>query len=253
MKQLFRKIFRTVSLALVGTNISKNKIIYNLIEKMKKWLKKDFVLIDGCKLKLDETDRNAFTIYGETDRIERELIKKKVKEGDIVIDVGANIGVHTIIMAKYVGNKGQVFAFEPSPTNLELLKKTMKLNNFKNVQIIDKAVSDKSGKGLFYFTNGIAGHSLTDLGYNKGTIETEITSLDHFFNGKKKKIDFVKIDAERYDFKVLKGMTEILKNNKNKLLLEFFPRLIKKVGDSPKKLLEFLFENGFIYKSTPLL
>jgi len=208
-------------------------------------LKEDFVLIDGCKLKLDEADDHAFSIFGEEDKEERELIKKKLKEGDIVIDAGANIGYHTIIMAKYVGDKGQVYAFEPSPNNVELLKKTMKLNDFENVQIIDKAVSDKQGTGLFYLYEGTATHSLSDYGNYKGSKKVEITSLDHFFKDFKKKISFVKIDTEGYDFKVLKGMTEILKNNEIKLLIEFFPQRIKKAGDSPKKLLEFLFQNNF--------
>ena len=123
MKRLLRKIFRTISFTLVGTGISKNKIIYSLVEKTKKWLKEDSVFVDGCKLKLDEFDRHGFTIYGDEDKEERELIKKIVKEGDIVIDVGVNIGYYTIIMAKCVGGKGQVYAFEPAPNNVDLLKK----------------------------------------------------------------------------------------------------------------------------------
>ena len=120
----------------------------------------------------------------------------------------------------------------------------MKLNNFKNVQIIGKAVSDKPGKGLFYLSKGVSAHSLVDFGYNEGAIEIEVISLDHFFNDKKK-ITFAKIDAEGYDFKVINGMTEILKNNEIKLLIEFFPARLKKAGDSPKQLLKFLFEKNF--------
>jgi FkbM family methyltransferase len=247
LKGFLRKIFRIISLAFVGTGISKNKIIFSLVENIKKWLKEDYVFVDGCKLKLDETDRHGFTIYGEEDIEERELIKKIIKEGNTVVDVGANIGYHTIIMAKYVGTKGQVYAFEPAPNNVKLLKKTMKLNNFENVQIIDKAVSDKPDKTFFYFSKGISAHSLVDFGYKNGGVNVDVVSLDDFFNNEIK-VDFIKIDAEGFDFKVMKGMKNILKNTNLKILIEFFPDRLKKAGDSPKEFLLNLFENGFSVK-----
>jgi len=248
LKRLLRIIFRSVARRLTGTGISKNKFIFNSAEFIKKKIKEDFVIIDGCKLVLDETDRHGFTIYGEEDPQERELIKKIVKEGNTVIDVGANIGIHTVTMANCVGKTGHVYAFEPSQNNVKLLRQTMKLNGFHNVSIIDKAVSDKPGKSLFYLSNGISAHSLTDFGYNKGSVEIDVESLDHFFENLDKKIDFLKIDAEGYDFKVLRGMQNILKNSDLKFLIEFFPERLKKAGDSPSEFLQFLFENGFTVK-----
>ena len=245
LKRFLRFIFGNVSRRLVGTGISRNKLIFNLAEFIKKEIKEDFIMIDGCKLLLDENDRHGFTIYGEEDPAERELIKKIVRKGDTVIDVGANIGIHTVIMAKCVGETGHVYAFEPSPNNVKLLKGTMNLNGFQNVSIIDKAVSDKPDKKLFYFSNGISAHSLSDFGYGKGTIEVDVESLDHFFENLNKKINFLKIDAEGYDFRVVKGMENILKRYNLKLLIEFFPERLKKAGDSPKEFLQFLFEKGF--------
>jgi len=245
LKRFLRVIFSNVARRLAGTGISKNKAIFNLAEFIKKKIKEDYITIDGCKLLLDETDRHGFTIYGEEDPQERELIKKIVKKGDMVVDVGANIGIHTVTMANCVGETGHVYAFEPSQNNVKLLKGTMNLNNFQNVSIIDKAVSDKPGKSLFYLSNGISAHSLSDFGYNKGAIEVEIESLDHFFQNSNKKVDFLKIDAEGYDFKVIKGMENILSNPNLKFLIEFFPDRLKKAGDSPKEFLLFLLERGF--------
>jgi FkbM family methyltransferase len=249
MKRLLRIIFKKIALQLAGTGIGKNKLVFNVAEFVKKKLKEDFILIDGCKLLLDETDRHAFTIYGEEDPKERELIKKIIRNGDVVIDVGANIGIHTVVMAKYVGKTGHVFAFEPSPYNVKLLKNTVSLNGFQNVTVIDNAVSDKPGKGSFYFSKGISAHSLSDFGYNKGAIEVNIESIDHFCEKLNKKIDFLKIDAEGYDFKVLKGMENILRNSNPKFLIEFFPERIKKSGDSPEEFLRFLFKEGFSVKN----
>jgi len=256
LKKLLRIIFRNISKQLVGTGISKNRTVYNFVEFMKEKIKEDFVIVDGCKLLLDKTDRHGFTIYGEEDHIERELIKKIVRPGDVTIDVGANIGYHTVVMAKIVGKTGHVYAFEPSPYNVELLKKTMELNGFQNVSVIHKAVSEQPGKSFLYFSNGISAHSLTNFGYNNGGIEVSIDSLDNFFKDLDKKINFVKIDAEGYDFKVIRGMKNILKTPNLKLLIEFFPERLKKTGESPKEFLEFLFENQFnvidLKKNKPL-
>ena len=205
----------------------------------------DYVLIDDCKLLLDETDRHGFTIYGEEDPQERELIKKIVKSGDIVVDVGANIGIHTLILAKCVGKNGHVYAFEPSPNNVKLIKGSVDLNNFKNVSVIDRAVSDKPGKNIFYFSDGISAHSLSDFGYGKGSIEIDVETLDNFFKNTNSKIDFLKIDAEGYDFKVIKGMKNILKNPDVKILIEFFPERLQKAKDSPREFLEYLLNNEF--------
>lgn len=245
MKKIFRVIFKNVAKKFVGTGISKNKVVFAIVEKAKEVLKEDYIMIEGCKLLLDKTDRHGFTIYGEEDPEERELIKKVVKKDDNVVDIGANIGIHTITLAKCVGEKGHVFAFEPSPYNVKLIGDSVKLNNFQNVTVVSKAISDKPGKSKLFLSNGISAHSLSDFNYEKGSIDIEIESLDNYFNDYEGKINFLKIDAEGYDFKALKGAEKILKNKEVKILIEFFPDRLKKAGDSPVKFLEYLIESGF--------
>lgn len=74
-----------------------------------------------------------------------ELIQKEVGEKDTVLDIGANIGVHTMRMAQSVEGKGSVIAFEPDPVNLERLKRNIKLNEFENVETLEKACSNENG------------------------------------------------------------------------------------------------------------
>ena len=226
MKKIFRIIFKNIAKKFVGTGISKNKVAYELAEKVKEILKEDYIMIDDCKLLLDKTDRHGFTIYGEEDPEERELIKKMVKRGDNVVDIGANIGIHTITLAKCVGDDGHVFAFEPSPYNTKLIEGSVKLNNFQNVTVIGKAISDKPGKSKLFLSNGISAHSLSDFNYKKGSIDIEIESLDNYFNEFQKKINFLKIDAEGFDFKAIRGAKKILKNQEVKILIEFFSSYI---------------------------
>ena len=71
-----------------------------------------------------------------------DVVTKEIQPGDTVLDLGANIGYFTLLFAKLVGNNGIVFAFEPEPQNIALLTKNIKINNYKNVTLVPKAVSN---------------------------------------------------------------------------------------------------------------
>ena len=76
----------------------------------------------------------------------------KITPGDTLIDAGANIGIFTVISSILVGNTGRVLAVEPDPENLNILKKNIELNDLKNIEIINKALYNESGKRIeFYF------------------------------------------------------------------------------------------------------
>lgn len=249
MKRIFRFFFRKFALCLVGTGISKNKFVYNIIELLKKILKPKFIEIDGCNLLLDETDRHGFTIYGNSEERNMSYLKKIVMPGQIVVDVGANIGIYSVVLAKWVGKQGHVFAFEPAPDNIKLLRKTIKLNQFDNITITQKAISNKPGIASFYLVDGISSHSLMDYGKSIDKIDVEVETLDNFFQDYEKPIDFIKIDAEGYDFKVILGMQNIISKTQNlSLFVEFDPKRLIKIGDSPQDLLRFMLNNRFSVK-----
>ena len=246
MKRILRFFFRKFALALVGTNISKNKFVYNSTESLKEFLKPRFVEIDGCKLLLDKTDRRGFTIYGNSEEGNTSYLKKIITPGQIVVDVGASIGIYSILLAKWVDKQGHVFAFEPAPDNVKLLRKTIELNQFDNITVTQKAISDKPGIAPFYLVDGISAHSLVDYGGSIDKIDVEVESLDNFFQGYEKPIDFIKIDAEGYDFKVILGMQNIISKAQNlKIFVEFDPKRLIKTGDSPQELLRFMQNNRF--------
>jgi FkbM family methyltransferase len=249
LKRIFRFFFRKFALCLVGTGISKNKFVYNIIELLKKILKPKFIEIDGCNLLLDETDRHGFTIYGNSEERNMSYLKKIVMPGQIVVDVGANIGIYSVVLAKWVGKQGHVFAFEPAPDNIKLLRKTIKLNQFDNITITQKAISNKPGIASFYLVDGISSHSLMDYGKSIDKIDVEVETLDNFFQDYEKPIDFIKIDAEGYDFKVILGMQNIISKTQNlSLFVEFDPKRLIKIGDSPQDLLRFMLNNRFSVK-----
>src|SRR5262245_47046773 len=73
------------------------------------------------------------------------FINEHVSRGMTIFDIGAHIGLMTVPLAKRAGCEGNVFAFEPTPTTVEVLKKTVKLNGLSNVSIEPCAISDKKG------------------------------------------------------------------------------------------------------------
>ena len=74
------------------------------------------------------------------------FVKDMIKEGDIVIDIGAHIGYYTLLFSKLVGKTGKVFAFEAHPDNFTLLKQNVETNGYTNVVVENKAVSNYNGK-----------------------------------------------------------------------------------------------------------
>ncbi len=83
---------------------------------------------------------------GKYEPYETQLILRQTKIGDTVVDVGANIGYYTLLLANKVGKTGKVYAFEPDKINFEILAKNVKENNLENVVMINAAVGKKEGK-----------------------------------------------------------------------------------------------------------
>jgi FkbM family methyltransferase len=174
-------------------------------------------------------------IYGVYEEDILKLIRKKLKEGDVFLDIGANIGYHSLFASKIVGKAGQVYSFEPVKETFEILKKNIQINKFNNIKPFNYGVSNKNGKTKIFFDKSDFGRSSLLYGDSNSVEEIELIKLDTFFGGKK--IDFVKIDVEGEEFNVIKGMEEIIKNNKNiKIILEFSPIIYKKKN---KKTLEY--------------
>lgn len=182
-------------------------------------------------------------ITGTYEAFETEIIKKQVKKGDAVLDIGANTGYYTLIFAKIVGDDGKVFAFEPDPNNFALLKKNVEINNYKNVVVVQKAVSNKAGKINLYLCESNKGdHRIYDSHDGRKSIEIEAVKLDDFL--KNENIDFIKMDIQGAEGGVLEGMSNLLDKDV-KIVTEFWPYGLRMFGSDPKECLKLLIEHGF--------
>lgn len=176
------------------------------------------------------------------------LFKQLATKGMNFIDIGAHVGYFTLLMAGLVGDSGRVLAFEPATENYKLLVENIKINNFKNVTAIQKAVSDRTGQAKLYLSGlGSDLHMLcgqeSDCTEN---IKVDVVSIDEFLHGETYPADIIKIDVEGGELAVLSGMTETCRYSDNlKLFIEFCPHLLKQSNTDMLEYWGKLAELGF--------
>jgi len=167
---------------------------------------------------------------------ETELILRQAKKGDVVVDVGANIGYYTVLLADKVGKKGKIYAFEPDLANFEILEKNIKANKLENIVAIKAAVGSKQGKLKLYKSEENYGdHRL--YGKEKGIEEVKIVKLDDVI---KEKIDLIKIDTQGWEPEVIEGAKKIIEKWKPIMFLEYSPASYKLAKLDGKKMMEWL-------------
>lgn len=181
-----------------------------------------------------------------------EFFLGQIKEGDIVYDIGANVGLYTILCAKKTGDEGLVVSFEPEPLSYKKLNENIKLNELKNVRTYSIALSDFNGKTKLNITGeGKANHNIRPLKRNisnKQQIEVDTRRLDDLIvEDNLPKPDLIKIDIEGAELNALRGMESLLKEQDDLLIVcEVHTEFLKDFGHSNEDLENFLRECGFI-------
>ena len=147
------------------------------------------------------------------------------KQGDIVVDIGANIGRYTIIGSKRVGTQGKVVAIEAHPGNFEMLNRNIKLNQLTNVIPLNYAAYSKETKIRLYVPDEESGytiyHTLMER-TGKKFVEVNANTLDYLLQLnqiKQEQVKWIKIDVEGAELDVLKGSTNVLSKSKDIALL----------------------------------
>ncbi len=197
--------------------------------------KTNFVEIDDRKMFLDENDSLKLSIR-EYAKNFTHFAKQQISKGDIVLDLGANIGYWTLLFSQLVGDKGHVFSFEPEPHNFEILKKNVEINQYNNVTIEQKAVSNITGKiKLFLSSVTTADHQIYDNGENRNYIEIDSIRLDDYFKNNNTAINFIKMNIQGGEAEATKGMNDIIKKSSNLIVMsEYTPLFLKNIGMNPK-------------------
>jgi FkbM family methyltransferase len=209
---------------------------------------RDHVEVLGNIMYLDLKDSMNLSLNKIYEPYETQLISSIIEPGDVVLDIGTHIGYYTLIFAKLVGQNGKVFAFEPEPTNFQLLERNVRVNGYSNVILEQKAVSNRNEKKKLYLSKESSGmHTVYKSQYaNLDSVKIETISLDNYFRNYGGKIDFIKMDIEGSEYTALEGMQTVLqRQNDIKLLVAFFPSAIREYGYKPEQCIDLLMSSGF--------
>jgi FkbM family methyltransferase len=162
-----------------------------------------------------------------------EKLKDKVFPAETCFDIGANIGITTIWLAK---NAKKVFAFEPISSNLTRLTENLELNHIQNVEVFKEAVSDMEGSREIFLYNSYGHHSLSPE-HVSAPVSKEIihsVTLDNFCREKSvEKIDVLKIDVEGFELEVLSGAHELLSKHCVKYIIFEHSRILMEKQQRP--------------------
>lgn len=178
------------------------------------------------------------------------FLTKTCKPGMTVIDIGAHLGLMSVIIAKLVGEKGKVFAFEPTPKTFLILKKIISLNNFNSIIFpFNKAASNFTGTVDFFVdeNEGSNANSLVNRSDKSRTSQkTEVDTLDNIVGRLKlEKLDLIKIDAEGSELDVMNGAKYIIEKYKPIIILAIHPPLIKNNGQRTEDIFDLIGSIGY--------
>jgi len=184
------------------------------------------------------------------ERGEVKFLESIVKGGMNVIDIGANIGITTVTVARKIGRRGKLYSFEPTPEYFDILKENISSNGLENVKVYELAVTDQVGRAPFYQKELFSG-IVFEEGAKKFEVST--TSIDRFLSEEKiERIDLISMDCEGSELLVLKGAKETLRKNNVKIFCEIHHDFLKQLGQSVEDLVEYLQRLEFQVQSVSL-
>ena len=232
---------------------SYKELRYNLslVPKLK------IIKVNGYNLSVIPNDRgisSELLMFRTHEPLTTSLLSNELKEGMVCLDIGSNIGYYVFLESKLVGNKGKVFAVEPSPQSFEVLKNNMKLQDSSNIEVFNFACGNEDGEVDFLTTSRSNWSRVKGLDFkptlpNVVTKEIKVTlkKLDSFVNEKNlQRLDLIRFDTEGYELKIYEGMRQTLKKFKPLLVFELHRSILGL--DGTLQLLNGLKSDGYDIK-----
>lgn len=177
--------------------------------------------------------------YGSWEIEEAVQLRGLVKLGDLVVNVGANVGYTSLLLSQLVGNLGSVIAVEPEPLNVSLLDRNLTRNRVSNVLVLNTACGDANGSIKLHLSPDNSGDHRTTS--NPGSIEFAIVrclTVDKLM-ARRNKVSGLVIDAQGYDHRIIRGAKRTIRRSCRFVMAEFWPKGILLAGDDPSEVFEF--------------
>lgn len=247
MIEIFRFLFRLAFFRKRYFGLYK-RIIFPL--NLFKGVKRKYVDDDNLVFELhleDWIQQNIFFLGGY-EKLELNLIKHSLQKGDVFVDIGANIGLYTLLASSLIGEEGKVLAFEPSTLNNERLRRNISLNKFENIVVEKVGVFDRDTQLAIYnntkeANQGMVSSYLTEYSSSE-TIDA--ISLDNYLHRYPlPKINFIKMDIEGGEYPALLGMKNTLLKYKPTLLIEIDDEILQRTPYTSQQIFSYLKELGY--------
>lgn len=225
-------IRRTKDLILVKKEEKRRTKLYNEIKPEGTIIRE----IIGSKMKLDMSDqgihRDLF-LDGIREPVATKHLMGVLTKDDVVLDIGANIGYYVLIEAQLCK---KVYAVEPVPSNVIVLKDNIKLNHYNNVEVFSLAFGKTTGIEKMYLSPKSNWHSFYPIKNVVGEVEINVDTVDNFLKDRENPT-IVRMDVEGYELNILYGMKETLKKI-GKLFMEIHADIMSL--EDTRKLIEIL-------------
>lgn len=226
---------------------TQNKILRSLREILLKFSSNNEKIFKtnrfGFKIMLDLSKAVDKRLYLNSFEFANLLFYQSILERNMIIfDVGANIGIYSLIASKKIGENGKVFSFEPSAWAYERINKNLNLNSCRNVEVFKVGVSNHSDIVSFYKCDDDAFNSILNKQMRKciEEIKIDVLTIDDFCNKKQiKKLNVLKIDVEGADYLVLKGADNVISNFHPIILCEY-NKFLETIKDDINEMITFL-------------
>jgi FkbM family methyltransferase len=200
----------------------------------------------GIRFELDASDYVQWLTFTGEESSQRAVLLGLVKAGDVALDIGTNIGDTLLGLAQKVGPAGQAIGFEANPATLQKCRRNLGLNAFPQARVEGFGLGEVAGSKSFGSAAG--GNSGADrfMPGGGGAILVDIAPLDDWFAAQAlDRLDFIKIDVEGFEHKVLRGAEQCLAQFRPVLFIELCHTNLSEQGDSAAGLVGWLEARGY--------
>jgi len=189
---------------------------------------------------------DAYKRVGERGDI--AVVRQFVRAGDVAVDVGANVGFYTRILARCVGPSGRVYAFEPAPENFARLDR--RTRHLRQVRPVHAAVAAQSAPVELYLAANLnVDHRTYASDEPRARVTVDGVALDDVVRDEPRPVGFIKMDIQGAEHAALLGMRDTLGRSPDvKILMELWPAVHDRFGQGTVALLEVLNGWGFVVR-----